>query len=267
MPIFLIALQDILTDADNPVDLTALPEAEVVANLQYIYRFMGMDVDVQIDDGVAVISLPGEKIQHAKQALLKTGHALKLAGLGHYQQAIPLFEDALKALPEHTEAQRNLVMAQMEPGNFKAAKQHVMLVLQLGRKDACPYLLLSNIYIYGETDSGSAERYYSSAYDQYPDDRYILTPYAGLRVKRGDIEGSISLFERVLDRDQANPSSRYSLPLALTNTSRLDKVLAELLLGFALLASTNGSRERAYNQDLSNCKFPKLSECRHGSLA
>ena len=185
MAIYLIPLQDILTDPDHPVDLTALPEEEAVERIKATYGYWGTLIDVRIRDGVAVIELPDENADKAGAALDKIAQAAKLARTGRYQQAISLYQEALKVLPRHTGARRELAMAQVEIGEVKAAKQNLIRVLQLDPKDAWAYLILGNLYFKYEGDLGSAERYYASAADLAPGDLYILNSYANLMAERG----------------------------------------------------------------------------------
>ncbi len=58
MPTLAIPLKDILTDAANPVDLTALPEEEAIAQIKGIYGFLASEVEVAIHNGVAGIKIP-----------------------------------------------------------------------------------------------------------------------------------------------------------------------------------------------------------------
>ena len=143
--IYLIPLQDIVTDPDHPVNLAGLPEHEAIERIKATYIYWGTLIDVRIQEGVAVIELPDEDVDKAGVALDKIAQAAKLARPGRYQGAISLYEEALKVLPLHTGARRELAMAQVEVGEVKAAKQNLIRVLQLDPKDAWAYLGLATL--------------------------------------------------------------------------------------------------------------------------
>ena len=143
MPIAIIPLSDILTDPERPIDLAALPLAEAVERIKDIYGFLGTLVDVTIDDGMAIITLPEEKARQMERALARFEEADKHAAQGRYAQAIRLYKEGLEVLPAHTRARRDLAMAQMEEHQTNAAKQNLIRVLQLDPKDARAYLVLA----------------------------------------------------------------------------------------------------------------------------
>ena len=117
MPTIVVPLTDIITDEANPIDLTALPEAEAIAAIKDIYGFLAGNVDVTIVDGIAAITLDDAKANQADQALRTLQRAADQAARGRYNRAIPLYQEVLRTLPDHTEARRELAMALMETGS------------------------------------------------------------------------------------------------------------------------------------------------------
>jgi hypothetical protein len=75
MSIILIALRDFITDPDQKVDLTSLTEEQAIALIKKSYGFLSFAVDVSIENGVAVISLPEQKEKAIEEAqrLFETG--------------------------------------------------------------------------------------------------------------------------------------------------------------------------------------------------
>ena len=136
MPTIVVPLADIITDEANPIDLTALPEAEAIAAIKDIYGFLADSVDVTIADGIATITLDDAKAAQADQAQRTLARAADQAARGRYNRAIPLYQEVLRTLPDHTEARRELAMALMETGSPAAAKKHLIRVLQLDPNDA-----------------------------------------------------------------------------------------------------------------------------------
>jgi thioredoxin-like negative regulator of GroEL len=125
-----VLLKNIVTDEENPVDLTALPEAEAIERIKQIYGFLASVVDVTIADGIATIEFSTQRQQQVNQALRTMEQASKQAKQGRYNRAIPLYQEVLSVLPDHTEARRELAMALMETGSAAAAKKQLIRVMQ-----------------------------------------------------------------------------------------------------------------------------------------
>ena len=228
MSVIVVALEHILSDADHPVDLSALPEHEAVERIKDLYGFIRSAVEVTIENGVATITIADEKTQQANQALRTLEQASRLAKQGKVARAIPLFQEVLRVLPEHTEARRELAMALMETGSAAAAKKHLIRVLQLDPGNAWAYLSLGNLYLQHEQDLGSADRYFTSALDLAPDDPYILNSAASLKAKRGDYATAESMFVHAIEREPSFPNPRYGLALSYSHQGRLEEALGVL---------------------------------------
>lgn len=248
MPTLAIPLKDILTDAAERVDFAALPEAEAIARIKGIYGFLASEVEVAIRDGVAVITLPDAKANKASQALDKIEQATRAARSGNYRQAIRYYEEALKVLPDHTDARRDLAMCLFEMGNYDAAKQHLIRVLQLAPTDAGAYLVLGNLYYQAEQDYGSAERFYAAALDLEPDNPYVLNSYARLLGKRGRTEEALTLFEQAIERAPRLPTARLGLALALDQMDDDAGALAALEALFAQPVSDDPRHAGVYEE-------------------
>ena len=145
-----------------------------------------------------MIELPDAQASRAGSALDKIRQAAKAGRSGRYREAAALYEEALRLLPQHTEARRELAMVQMELGQPAAAKQNLIRVLQLDPRDAWAYLILGNLYYKHEHDGGSAERYFATAADLAPDDSYVLNSYGGLLAERGRYAEAQEMFERAI---------------------------------------------------------------------
>ena len=248
MPTLAIPLKDILTDAADPVDLTMLPEDEAIAQIKGIYGFLASEVEVAIHNGVAVITLPDAKASKTGQAFDKIAQATRAARGGNYRQAIRYYEEALKVLPDHTDARRDLAMCLFEMGNYDAAKQHLIRVLQLDPSDASAFLVLGNLYYQAEQDYGSAERYYAGALDLEPDNPYVLNSYAGLKGKRKQYAEAVVLFERAIDLLPGYPNPRYGLALCLLESGALDAAIATLDDLFAATISEDPRHAPVYGE-------------------
>lgn len=142
MPTIVVPLDNILTDAANPVDLSALPADQAIERIKEIYSFLPSSAEVTVGNGVATITTADERTRPVNQALRTLEQASRLAKQGKYGRAIPLFQEVLRVIPEHTEARRELAMALMETGSIVAAKKHLIRVLQLDPNDAWATLCL-----------------------------------------------------------------------------------------------------------------------------
>jgi tetratricopeptide (TPR) repeat protein len=215
MSTFIIPLFDIVTDPANPIDLEALPVEEAEEVVRELYGFLSPLVEVSVQAGMAVITLPEENERKAERALEQIKDASRAAGSGSYAQAIRLYEQALQVLPAHTEARRELAMAQLESGKAAAALPNLIRVLQLDPKDAWAYLILGNLYFKVEKDLGSAERYYALAVELAPEDPYILNSYASLLAERGKADEAQAMWQRAIDVAPDYPNPRLGMATLL----------------------------------------------------
>lgn len=253
MPTVIVALHDILTDPDHPIDLTALPAAEAAERIRALYDFLGDSVDVSVADGVATITLPETQARLADRALARFAEADQASGRGRYAQAIRLYKEGLAILPGHAQSRRQLGMAYMEAGYPAAAKTQLIQAIKLNPKDAWAYLILGNLYFHAEQDYGSAERYYATASDLAPDDPYVLNSYAGLLGKRGRSAEALALFDRAIERAPQLPTPRMGRALALSQMGddagaleALEALFAQPLSDDARHAGVYDDARRAY---------------------
>lgn len=228
MSTIIVALEDIVTDETKSVDLSSLSPDEAAEEIKRIYSFFATSVEVEIQDGIAAITLPEADAQRINQSLRTLDRASTAAARGRYQQAIPLYREVLKSLPEHTGARRELAMALMETGSHAAAKSHLIRVLQLDPDDAWAFLILGNIYFHSEKDLGSAERYYQSATDLEPDDPYILNAYGALMATRGNLDRAEELFSQAIAVGGDQPNPVVGLAMVYAKTGRTDDAIVSL---------------------------------------
>jgi tetratricopeptide (TPR) repeat protein len=155
-----IALKDLILDAERPVDLASLPEADAIAQIKKSYGFLSSSIEVTIQEGIAIITLPEEKAERASDALKLFDRALRSAQRGEYKRAIQQFQQVLAVLPAHAHARRNLGMAYEETGDIERAKDHVIEALKLNPSDALSYVVLGNIYMKHEKNYDRADKLY-----------------------------------------------------------------------------------------------------------
>ncbi len=197
---------------------------------------------------MAIIDLPDERSHKAGAALDKIQQAARASRSGRYQQAVTLYEDALKVLPQHTEARRELAMVQMELGKTAAAKQNLIRVLQLDPKDAWAYLILGNLYFKNERDLGSAERYYATAAGIAPGDTYVLNSYGSLLLERSRYDEAKDLFERAIAARPEHATPCFCLAMAAVKQGDDEGALAALERMFDQPADPDARREPVYAQ-------------------
>ena len=173
-----------------------------------------------------MIELPDAQASMAGRALDKIRQAAKAGRSGRYREAAALYEEALRLLPQHTEARRELAMVQMELGQAAAAKQNLIRVLQLDGRDAWAYLILGNLHYKHEHDGGSAERYFAAAADMAPDDSYVLNSYGGLLAERGRYAEAQVMFERAIAAQPGHPNPYLGLAMVARKQGDEDAALA-----------------------------------------
>jgi tetratricopeptide (TPR) repeat protein len=223
-----IALRDIVTDPENPIDLTTLSEAEATEAIRRSYLSVGMTVSVVLKEGVATIAMPDRRPKRAKEAQLWYQDAVRSADKGDYVAAIQGFRRVLQYLPNWGEARRNLAMAYLESGNVDEAKNQLIDVLRLDPTDVWGYLLLGNLYAKHRNDFGKAEGFYRTAFAINPNDAILLTNYGALMEKRNSLEQAREFFERAEKADPGYPNSYYGLALLERREGSEPNVLAVL---------------------------------------
>ena len=248
MPKFTVPLKDIVTDEAQPVDLAALPAAEAAERIKQIYGFLASVVDVTIADDIATIEFSSQKQQQVNQALRTLEQASKQARQGHYNRAIPMFQEVLNVLPDHTDARRELAMALMETGSTAAAKKQLIRVMQLNPDDAWAYLIMGNLYAQAEKDLGSAARYYESALDLAPTDPFILTSFGGVKAMQGDYDRARALLTKALAQAPNHPNAQHGLALIHERLGEEDEALAVLEGLFAAPESDDPRHQQVYGQ-------------------
>jgi len=243
-----IPLEDILTDPENPIDLTALPTDEAIQHLTEIYSFLPPESDISITDDLVTLTIPEQDDYRAREALRTYERAVRYAERGKYDRAIRLFREALDVLPAHVDARRNLAMALMETGDAEATKQVLVDLLRLQPDDAWAFLILGNAYAQFDDDLESAERFYRAAYELNPDDVYLLNSYAALKARQGHFDDARHLFQSAIDKDPDSPNPRYGLALLNHRQGHSEQALSALQRLFERPHSRDRRSEPVYEQ-------------------
>jgi len=251
MPTLVIAIADILTDPDEPEDLSSLSTEELEARIQELYGFLGPGVDLSVDGGVATIKIADAHPEHADKAERTYKRAVRAAERGQYKRATRLLRDVLQVLPTHEEARRNLAMAYMEGGDAGPAKKHLIETLRLNPKDAWAFLILGNLHAQVEQDLESAERCYEAGLQSAPDDAFLLNSYAAVKAKQGDISEARALFEKAISIEPSYPNPRMGLALCLMDEQDDDRALQEVERMFAAPESEDPRAQPVYEQGRS----------------
>lgn len=243
-----IALKDIVIDPEQPVDLAALPEQEAIRLIKEAYGFLGPFLDISIQEGVAVISMPDERAQRVDDALKTFDRALRTAQRGEYKRAIQQLHQVLAVLPGHAVARRNLGMAYEEIGDVERAKDHIIEALKLDPKDAWSYVLLGNIYMKREKNYDRADKLYRRALELTPNDAMLLANYGALMAEKGNAEQAAEFFERAIQADPQYPHAYYSLGLLAVREGRPEEAIATLDDMFAKSQSSDLRSGLVYDQ-------------------
>jgi integrase len=69
MSTLVIALSDILLDPKNPTDLSKIPQSQALQVIKQSYGFLSDSVEVSIENGIAMITLPDDKSKKVNDAL------------------------------------------------------------------------------------------------------------------------------------------------------------------------------------------------------
>jgi len=244
----LIPLSDFLVDPKKKIDLTALSSEQACKLIRESYGFVSSAVEVTIENGVAIISVPEETSRKVDEALDWFERGITKAKQGDYESAIRLLTKTLEYLPLHTDARRNLAMAYLESGNQEEAINQLIDVLRLDPKDIWAHVLLGNIYGMYRKDFDSAEPFYRKAYEINPDDSYLLHNYASLKGSKKQIEEAIRMFERAIDLNPSYPNSYLGLAMLLVGENRNSDSLFALRRLFSQAQKEDRRSEPVYEQ-------------------
>jgi len=223
-----VKLKDVIIDPAKPVDLTAMPAEKAIELLRKAYGFLAANMTFEIKDEMVVITVDYERRQDEAIAKDCFDRGMERAKAGRYNKAVDLFTRALKIVPEHTEARRNLAMALMNTQRFAEAKDQLIDVLRLSPDDTWAYVLLGNIFAKHESDLDTGERFYRKALDLDPKDTRALINYAALKTERKDPEGARTLFEQAIALDPKPPNPYYGLAMLLNDAGKPLESLAIL---------------------------------------
>ena len=146
MIIVSVPLKDIILDPLKNIDLSTLPEEEVISLLKSSYGFLSSSAEVYIEDGIAIIKLIEPKKEDVNKALKIYKKGVNAAQQGEYREAIKHFLKVLGVIPQHVDARRNLAMAYLESGNSDKAQKYLKECIQIDANNVWSYLLLGNIY-------------------------------------------------------------------------------------------------------------------------
>ncbi len=229
--LIIVKLKDIIVDPKREVDLTALPPDEAVSLIRKSYGFLAPAVRVEIQGDTALISFDDDKQRHLDEAGKLYNRGLKKAEGGEYENAAKLFERVLELVPDHKDARRNFAMAHLEMGNKEEAKNHLIESIRVDPSDVWAWVLLGNIYAKHEDDLQTGARFYQKAYEINPDDPYLLTNYAAVKLEMRKPEEARRLFERALEINRGYPNAFFGLAMLHHQEGRTEdayRVLTEL---------------------------------------
>lgn len=246
MSIIAVSIKEIILESGKTIDLTSVSKAEVIEMVKKSYGFLSSELDVVIKGETVIVNFPDEKAKKVEEAIGFYEKGVKKAERGEYESAISLFKKTIGSLPAHTDARRNLAMSYLELGNIEEAKNQLIDVLRLNQKDAWGYLLLGNVYSKHENDFESAEPFYKKAFELNPNDPYLLTNYATLRLEKGDKEAAKDLFIRAINANNEYPNAYLGLAMLHRKEMKDKEALRILDEMFESPRSTDRRSESVY---------------------
>ena len=200
MLILQILIKDIAAPPGVKDDLMSLSPAEAAERIRAYYEFLSPNVEVEVADGLATISVRDEGQVPPESIEPLFENAVRSAQRGEYSEAIRLFRDVLRLAPAHLDARRNLGMALFEMGRTDDALNEFIDVLRQDPKDVWTLVLVANLFFKDKKDLEAAERYYRSALDVNPDDQYARANYGALLAQSGRIDEARQGLRRVIEQ-------------------------------------------------------------------
>ena len=211
-----------LPPAERPGD----PAIGVMVQRQF--RFLPQPIEVQIGPKEVTISFREESPTAKEEAARLASRASKRAAEGHYSKAISAWKRALELQPTLRDARLELAMALVERGDTDGAKNQLIEVLRLNAKDHRACVVLGNLYVQGENDLATGERFFRRALDSSPNDSWAMNGLAAIAAKRGQMDDAIQMFEKALAANPELPNPHHGLALTYRRMGQFERAEATL---------------------------------------
>ncbi len=192
------------------------------------YSFLPQPLEIQLIDGEAILTYPGESASSQAEAARLAQKASKRAAEGHYDKAIGIFNRVLELQSSLHSARRDLAMVYVEKGDVDNATDHLVEVLRVDPKDAWSWVVLANLYIREKRDPETGERFLRRALEIKPDDAWALNSLAAVAREQGRSDESERFFDRAIAANPEFANPYYGKALLLEGNSRTDDALKTL---------------------------------------
>ena len=222
-----IPLKDLAVFSDTEA-FDQVPTAEIIDRVRRQFGFLGTDLTVELRDGIVFISRTEISARIADEAQELAERATRRARDGDYSKAIELFERALRLNPTMQPTWRDLAMAQMERGQFDAARDSLIDALRLDPRDAWSLVVLANIYAKQRNDFAKARQFYERALELKPEDPWALNGFAASLAELGDHREAARLFDRAIAADPTFANAWCGKALVLLRDRKAEEAAATL---------------------------------------
>jgi Tfp pilus assembly protein PilF len=234
-----VKLADLMLDPVHPGAAADMPADQVLDRLRAAYGFLAANTDFAIHGDSVVITFDPANDEQITRVQADFDKAVKQVSAGRINKAVELFRRVLAVVSAHPEARRNLAMALMASRRFAEAKDELVDILRLDPVNPWALMLMGTIFAKHEGNSAVAETYYQKAHRLAPQDAYVLTNYAALKVEQGSTADAQALFEQAIAADPRVPNPYYGLATLFSASDRTADAWQQLEAMFSTATFTD----------------------------
>lgn len=148
-----------------------------------------------------------------------------------FKKAKSLLKEVIALDSNISEAYRLLGQIAYEEMDDESAIDNLLVALKLDEKNLWALIMLGNVFSKRKKDFKTAQSYYESVLEYYPDNALALTNVAAVMVENKKINEAIPLFKKAMALDESFPNCYYGLAMAYVQQEKFQEAFETALEG------------------------------------